>query len=172
MPRKLPSRDAIGAYRRKVVAARRVGLDIHCSCGEKRPEGLIPGSKPTTCAACQRTASGRTAIDNHHFAGKANSPTTIPVPVNDHRAGLSVSQADWPKSTLINAQGSPLLAAAACLRGFVDSVLYLIEQGLLWIAEMLEKLDVFLAKKLGAKWWHETEIEPFAPNKRPNGHRS
>jgi hypothetical protein len=52
-------------------------------------------------------------MDAHHVAGKANSPITVPVPVNDHRACLSVAQADWPKSTLMNAHGSPLLAAAA-----------------------------------------------------------
>jgi hypothetical protein len=67
-------------------------------------------------------------MDAHHVAGKANSPVTVPVPVNDHRACLSVAQADWPKSTLMNVHGSPLLAAAACVRGFVDMVFYLIER--------------------------------------------
>ena len=33
---------------------------------------------------------------------------------------------------------SPLLAAAASVRGFIDTVLYLIDKGLHWIAEMLE----------------------------------
>ena len=102
-------------------------------------------------------------MDNHHFAGKANSPTTVPVPVNDHRACLSVAQADWPKSTLVNPQGSPLLAAAACVRGFVDTVLYLIKMGLLWVAEMLENLDEFQVRELGPHWWVRTEIERFAP---------
>ena len=168
MRRKTPTRDPIGAHRRKVVAARRVGSEGRCSCGEARPEALVSGIKPTTCAACQRTAAERTTTDDHHFAGKANNPTTIPVAVNDHRAHLSVAQADWPKSTLRNPQNSPLLAAAGCLRGFVDTVLYLIEKGLLWIAEMLEQLDQILLKRLGPQWWRETEIEPFAPKKRPN----
>jgi hypothetical protein len=163
MAQKLPTRNPSGTHRRKVVAARRVGVDASCSCGEKRPEALVPGIKPTTCAACQRAASGRSLIDNHHFASKANSPTTIPVPVNDHRAQLSVAQADWPKSTLTNVQRSPLLAAAASVRGFVDTVIYLIEQGLLWVADMLEKLDEFLLKRLGPQWWHGTEVERFAP---------
>ena len=99
MPRKLPTRNPSGTHRRKVVAARRVGLDTRCSCGEKRPDALIPGIKPPKCAACQRIATGHQTMDNHHFAGRANSPTTIPVPVNDHRAHLSVAQADWPKSS-------------------------------------------------------------------------
>ncbi|MBZ5722891.1 MAG: hypothetical protein LAO03_21330 [Acidobacteriia bacterium] len=169
MPKKPPMLDPGGAHRRRVVAARRVGIDSRCSCGEKRPEALIAGSKPIICAACKRANSGLTTLDNHHFAGKANHLTTIPVPVNDHRARLSVAQADWPKATRTNPQGSPLLAAAACVRGFVDTVLYLIEMGLLWTADMLEKLDEFQVRKLGPRWWVKTEIEQFAPKDRSNG---
>jgi hypothetical protein len=169
MSRKLPPRDPRGAHRRKVVAARRVGVDAHCSCGEGRSEALISGSKPRVCAACKRTTSGLSTMDEHHFAGKANSPTTIPIPVNDHRARLSVVQAEWPKSTLTNPEGSPLLAAAACVRGFIDTVLYLIERGLLWIADMLEKLDEFQVNKLGPQWWLNTAIEQFAPKKKRDG---
>jgi hypothetical protein len=169
MPRKLPTRDPKGAHRRKVVAARRVGFGTSCSCGEARPEALIPGSDPPVCAFCKRTTAGQTLVDEHHFAGKANSPTTIPIPVNDHRAWLSVAQTDWPKSTLVNPEGSPLLAAAACVRGFIDTVLYLLERGLLWIADMLETLDEFQVKTLGPRWWVNTEIEQFAPKKKTDG---
>ena len=165
---KIPSVDPARAHRRKVIVARRVGVGARCSCGEDRPEALIAGSNPTTCEACQRTAEGRTTTDQHHFAGRANNPTTISVPVNDHRAVLSVAQAEWPKSTLENANGSPLLAGAACLRGFIDTILYLIKNGLLSIANMLEKLDEIQVKKLGPKWWVNTEIEQFAPKKKPN----
>ena len=168
MRRKFPRLDPSGAHRRKVVATRRVGVGARCSCGEDRPEALIAGSSPTICGACQRAEKGRTTIDQHHFAGRSNNPATIPIPVNDHRAILSVAQAEWPKLTLTNAEGSPLLAGAACLRGCIDTILYLIEKGLLWLADMLEKLDVFLVKKLGPKWWANTEIEQFAPKKKPN----
>jgi hypothetical protein len=168
MLRKFPSLDPSGAHRRKVVAARRAGVNARCSCGEARPEALITGSKPITCAACERAAKGRTTIDEHHFAGRANNTATISIPVNDHRAILSVAQAEWPKSTLTNTEGSPLLAGAACLRGCIDTVIYLIEKGLLWLADLLEKLDQVLAKKLGPKWWVNTEIEQFAPKKTPD----
>jgi len=168
MSRKMPTRDPSGAHRRKVVAARRVGVNARCSCGEARPEALIAGSNPTICAACERAAKGRATIDQHHFAGGANNPATIPVPVNDHRAILTVAQEDWPKSTLANTEGSPLLAGAACLRGCIDTIHYLIEKGLLWLADMLEKLDEVQVKKLGPKWWLNTEIEQFAPKKKPN----
>jgi hypothetical protein len=112
---------------------------------------------------------GLSTIDLHHFAGKANNSSTIPIPVNDHRARLSVAQAEWPKSTLANLQGSPLLAAAACIRGFIDTVLYLIETGLLRIADLLEKLDEFQVNKLGPRWWIDTEVEQFAPKKKLDG---
>jgi hypothetical protein len=168
MPRKLPTRDPGGVYRRKTSATRRVGLGARCSCGEDRPEALIAGSNPTICAACQRAAKGCTTTDQHHFAGRANNPATIPVPVNDHRAILSVAQAEWPKSILTNTEGSPLLAGAASLRGCIDTILYLIEKGLLWLADMLEKLDEVLKKKLGPRWWANTEIEQFAPKKKPD----
>jgi hypothetical protein len=79
---------------------------------------------------------------------------------------------DWPKATLINAQGSPLLAGAACVRGLIDNILYLVEQGLLWIAEMLETLDELLLKELGPRWWRETDIEQFAPKKKTHGKSS
>jgi hypothetical protein len=102
-------------------------------------------------------------MDNHHFAGKANNPLTVPVPVSDHWAELSVAQQDWPKETLGNPPGSPLLAGAASIRGFVDWVIYLIEKGVLWVAKMLEALDAFLAQALGPKWWIGSPIEAFAP---------
>ena len=166
---KSPTCDPAGAYRRKVAAARRVGIGARCSCGEDRPEALIAGSNPMICAACERAAKGCSTTDDHHSFGRANNPATIRVPVNDHRADLSVAQGEWPKSTLRNTEGSPLLAGAACLRGFVDTNVYLIETGLPWLADMLEKMDQLLSKKLGPKWWVNTEIERFAPKKKKPG---
>src|SRR5579864_4968321 len=165
MRRRLPTRDSVGAHRRKAVAARRVGVAARCRCGESRPEALIQGTDPIRCAACDRIATGRATVDNHHSSGRANSTMTIPIPVNDHRARLSVAQADWPKSTLRNVNSSPLLAGAACIRGFVDMLTYLID-ALLPVAELLEKMDVFQVKKLGPRWWLRTEIEQFAPKKK------
>ena len=163
MPRRLPLRDPSGAYKRKAAAARRVGAGSQCKCGEQRPEALIAGSKPITCAACQRRKKGQATVDDHHFAGKANNSTVIPVPVNDHCAELSVAQYDWPKETRENPDGSPLLAGAACVRGFVDTIVYLIQRGLLWVAEMLEKVNTLMVEQLGPKWWVNTVVGRFAP---------
>lgn len=168
MPRKLPRRDVTRTYRRKAVAARRAGRDAACACGENRPEALVHRMTPPTCAECKRLKAGQTTRDDHHPFGRANSSIAISVPVNDHRARLSVDQMDWPKSTLRNPQGSPLLSGAARIRGFIDVVLYLIEEGLLWIADMLELLDEFQVKKLGPKWWLNTELEHFAPKRKSN----
>ena len=117
------------------------------------------------CLECVRRKRGKSTQDNHHPAGKANNPTTTPILANDHRAELNVAQYDWPKETRENPEGSPLLAAAACIRGFVDTIFYLIDKLLLWIPQMLEVLDRFLAEKLGPKWWCGTPLEQFAPKR-------
>jgi hypothetical protein len=169
MSRKLPTRDPVGAHRRKVVATRRVGVGAHCACGETRPEALIREKTRVICQQCKRKEKHMRNEDDHHFAGAANSPITVRAPVNDHVAELSTAQADWPPSTLSNAERSPLLAAAASIRGFIDTVLYLVKHGLLWIADMLEKLDTFQVSRLGPNWWMHTDIEQFAPKKKSHG---
>jgi hypothetical protein len=103
--------------------------------------------------------------DDHHFAGEANSTVTIPVPANDHSAELNVAQYDWPKETRENKDGSPLLAAAGCVRGFIDTVIYLIKTGVLWVAELLERLNAFLVDRLGPKWWIGSPLEQFTPKR-------
>ena len=102
-------------------------------------------------------------MDDHHVAMRANNPATMPVPVNDHRAELSVAQYEWPKKTRENPDGSPLIAAAGCIRGFMDCLFYLIETFLHWSAEMLEELDSYLIERLGPQWWLATPLKRFAP---------
>jgi hypothetical protein len=102
-------------------------------------------------------------LDYHHPAGKANDPTTVPIPTNDHRADLSPKQYDWPHKTWKNLSGSPLLAGAACVRGYSETEAHLLAKLVIPRAEMLEALDAFLDKRLGPKWWVGTEMERFAP---------
>ena len=167
MLRRSPKRDPIAAYKREVTAARRMGVGAQCECGEARPEALLAGSNPIICGECDRKRNGMTTADGHHVAGEANDPTTILVPVNDHRAELSGAQADWPKPTLENPDGSPLLAGAGCIRGYVDTTLYLAERILLPKAEMLEILDEHLVNKVGPEWWKDTRLERFQGKKQP-----
>lgn len=164
MARKPSRRDPIAAQVRRDAAARRIGGRT-CTCGECRPEALIAGSNPMICGECQRKKRAQTTLDGHHVAGEANREETIPVPVNDHRAQLSVDQNDWPKRTLENPDGSPLLAAAASIRGFVDTLFYLIEKFILWAADLLEHLDAYLTERSGSKWWVGTDLERFAPKR-------
>lgn len=166
MPKKVPPDDPTCAYARNATAARRVGENAQCACGEGRPEALLAGSNPTICAACARKKRGYATVDNHHVSGEANSPATIPVPVGDHRAVLSVAQYNWPRQTLENPDGCPLLAAAACIRGFIDYIYYAIDKYLLWIPEMLETLSTFLVDKLGPKWWHNTLLDRYSPKRK------
>lgn len=162
----LPARDPIGTYFRESRAARRVGVDAQCThCGEARPEALIAHTNPKICAACDRKIKGQATLDHHHAFGQNNNPATVPVPVNDHRAELSVAQHRWPKETRENPDGSPLLAASACVRGFIDTMTYLIKKGLLWIAEALECIEAYLVEQWGRRWWVGTPIERFAVKK-------
>jgi hypothetical protein len=105
------------------------------------------------CAECQRKEKGFSVMDLHHIAGQSNHRLAIPVPVNDHRAILTPDMYDWPKATRENPTGSPVLAAAACIRGFCDTVIYLIEKLIHWIAEFLEALDENLERQCGEQYW-------------------
>jgi hypothetical protein len=165
MKKKLP-RDPIASFERETRAARRVGQS-KCECGEGRPLALIPGSNPPICAACKRKRDGKSPLDNHHPAGKANDPTTIPIPVIDHRADLSPKQYEWPPETWYNPEGSPLRSGAASMRGYSETDSYLVASLLIPRAEMLEALDAFLKQELGPKWWIGTEMERFAPKRKP-----
>ena len=166
--RKNPRRDPIAAFEREARAARRVGQGSRCHvCGEQRPLALIRGSKPTICANCQREKLGHSLLDDHHPAGQANDPTTTPIPVNDHRAILSPEQYEWPEETWENPLGSPVLAGAACMRGYCETGNYLVASLLIPKVEMLEVLDLYLMKRLGPEWWVRTEMERFAPKRKP-----
>ncbi len=156
-------------FRRKAVARRRLGTKAECQrCGEARPEALIRNSGPRTCAACQREKQGKATVDLHHLAGQNNRCVTVPVPVNDHRARLSPAQLNWPSETLRNSNKSPLLAIAACIRGFIDFIEYCVDELLRWAAEELEKLDAYLVGKLGTRWWVRVSDQPLTNEENPN----
>jgi hypothetical protein len=162
MMKKLSQRDPGAAYQRKVAAERRFPPGSSCACGETRTEAFV-SNNPVTCAACDRASRGKAILDNHHPAGQSNSPITIPIPVNDHRAELSPAQYDWPKATLENRNGSPLLAHAACIRGYIDTNCYLVEGLLRERAEFCELMDQFLVEKFGPAWWLDPIFEKFRP---------
>jgi hypothetical protein len=154
-----PSRKTIAQFARSAAARRSIGENRQCDCGESRPEALVRGSNPLVCYECFQSKRGLTTFENHHPAGKANNPATIPVPANDHRADLSVFQYDWPQKTLRNPDKSPLLSFAANVRGHIETVDYLNRALLASLPEMFEAMDKFLEKKLGRNWWRGTPFE-------------
>ncbi len=146
-------KDPMRGAAREARAQRRVGEGAACVCGEKRPAALISGRKPIVCYECDAKQRGMATFEEHHVAGRANDPTTLQVPINDHRAELSTDQYDWPPNTLQNPEGSPLLRSAARIRGFIDTVVYLIKTLLGPIAEELEESDTQLRERHGPQWW-------------------
>jgi hypothetical protein len=151
------------------MAERCLGQKRECVfCQENRVFALERTSNPKVCTECKRRMKGQAIMDQHHIAGKANSDITISIPANDHRAWLSEAQKNWPEETLQNKDGSPLLAAAACLRGLADIIAYLIEQFLLWVADLLEALNAYLTEQHGRGWWRNTPVEKFADMRRRN----
>lgn len=100
-------------------------------------------------------------MERHHVAGKRNHDLTVSIPANDH-AILTDAMYDWRKETRENPTGSPLLAGAACIRGFCDTVVHLIERLLLRVAELLEALHNELVHRLGEHYWQVLNIRPTA----------
>ena len=157
------STDPMNGAARQSQSRRRVGDDAACPCGEKRPEALIAGRKPTVCYECDAKQRGKCIFEAHHVAGRANDPTTIDIPVNDHRAELSIDQYDWPHRTLQNPDRSPLLAMSGCIRGFMATTYYLMERLLGWIPPQLETLDAFLCEQWGPQWWLKVTLRQLPP---------
>jgi len=153
------SNDPIAAGARHAKAQRRVGQDARCACGENRSQALIAGRERSICYECDSRRLGKTTMETHHIAGEANSPITVEVPANDHRAVLSEAQYEWPPSTLRNVDGSPLLRAAAALRSTVN-FLELFTRWLTSITELLERLDSWLRKD-GSVWWIDSPFEDW-----------
>ena len=149
----MAANDPIAAATRRSKASRKVARGAACPCGEKRAAALVPGAIPVTCAECRRIAQGKSRLDQHHVAGRANHEFTVPIPANDHRAVLSEQQYDWPKDTLRNPNQSPLRAAAACIRGFIETIRNMMDDILEWIPALLEWLDEVLTAQRGPKWW-------------------
>ncbi len=122
------------------------------ACGETDPFALTGRHPHLRCYECQALARGRPWLEQQHPAGQANHPATVPIPGNDHRV-VDDRKNDWPRTTLRNPDGSPLLRAAASLRGWLDTLQLIVERTLAWIPPFLEHLDRWLTQQLGGTWW-------------------
>jgi hypothetical protein len=130
--------------------------DPSCSvagCAEMDPFALTGTDPDIVCYEHRARAAGRSWREDHHVCGHHNDSTDVSeIPGNDHRP-LSFRQDLWPEATLRNPDGSPLLRAAAALRGWLDVLRHLIERSVGWIPAFLESLEVWLVTQLGAQWW-------------------
>jgi hypothetical protein len=156
--------DPIRAAVRRSKVERKLGTSTSCTrCGESRIEALVARSRPRLCEECYRERRGVKRKDEHHIAGKANSPVVIEVPANDHRAVLNQAQYEWPPRTLQNPDGSPILAAAAALRGIADILTELVAHFLHTCAAGLELIDRAVIGHFGDLWWQGTSVADWRP---------
>jgi hypothetical protein len=133
-------------------------------CPEADPFALSGVHPNLLCVEHEGNRSGRTWLQGHHLKGKRNDPSDVfSIPANDH-ALLSEYQRSWPRDTLRNPDGSPLLLAAAALRGWLDVLRLILERTVGWIPGFLERLDAWLRHKVGKSWWHEFDAWLRASN--------
>lgn len=125
--------------------------DARCACGEADPRCLVSTETETSCYACRTRTTDCGSLEQHHPAGRHNLAVTVPVPANEHRL-LSDLQQDWPTATLRNPHGSPLLQAAATIRGWLDVLTLILERTVGWVPAFLEALDAWLCTGLGPSW--------------------
>ena len=132
----------------------------HPSCTERAPAALT-GTAPDAllCYEHQAAAAGRDWIESHHVLGASNDPdTTARAPGNDHRI-LSDLQHDWPEETLRNPEASPLIRAAAAIRGWMDILWLILTRAISWVPAFLESLDAVLTDRHGTGWWRVLGVE-------------
>jgi hypothetical protein len=128
---------------------------LELSCDETNPFAFTGVEPDLWCYFHAPGRAGRTGVEDHHLKGQHNDPADkVAIPVNDHRV-LSARQRLWPVETLRNPDGSPLLVAAAALRGWLDVLWLIIERTVGWIPALLEQLDVWLRERVGPRWWDE-----------------
>ena len=121
-------------------------------CGATNPFALTGVDPNIVCYEHQALLRGRPWLEEHHVAGRSNDPSTVLLPGNGHRV-LSARQRLWPRETLRNPDGSPLLRAAAALRGWLDILWLVVTCTVGWIPDLLEQLDAWLRATLGDRWW-------------------
>jgi hypothetical protein len=123
-------------------------------CGERHPFALTGVYPEIHCREHDADRASRSWLEQHHPPGKSNGPDTVATPANDH-AVLSANQRLWPRETLRNPDGSPLLRAAAAVRGWADVLRLILERTIGWVPSFLEQLDDLLRQRLGELWWQE-----------------
>jgi hypothetical protein len=126
---------------------------IEPACEESNPFAFTGAHPNLWCYEHALIRAGRGWLEDHHGKGHRNDAFDIvELPGNDHRV-LNGRQLLWPPDTLRNPDGSPLLVAAAALRGWLDVLWLIIDRTVGWVPEFLEQLDAWLRQQLGERWW-------------------
>ena len=148
---------------------RAIYLNAECeSCGYDDPLVLdrLGDGSVILCRRCRLAKCGRSTIEAHHLAGRANHPKTISVDANGHARLTALQVGGWPRPTLRNPHRDPLLKSAALMRALhdlhaiglledhLDDIMPLMREA----AEQIESIGSYLAAALGATWhrgWEE-----------------
>src|SRR5438094_10620907 len=104
--------------------------DPSCSradCNETNPFALIGSHPVILCYEHDAEKRDRSWLESHEPPGRANDPDGRPFPGNEHRI-LSARQQLWPRETLRNPDGSPVLRWAAWVRALLDVLWGIIER--------------------------------------------
>lgn len=127
-------------------------------CQERDPFALTGTAPDIWCYECRAMRAGRATAEGHHIRGRRNDAhDVVDVPGNDHRV-LSAMQAQWDTRTLRNPDASPLLRAAAALRGWLDVLTLIVDRTVGWVPAFLEALDAALVERIGARWWTTLDL--------------
>jgi hypothetical protein len=127
-------------------------------CTETDPLALTGIAPAILCYEHRQLADGKAWVEQDHRSGQHNHPATVGIPANDHRI-LSAMQQSWPRDTLRNPDGSPLLKAAASVRGWLDLLRVIVARTVGWVPAFLETLDQWLRDRIGDPWWND--FPPF-----------
>ena len=147
---------------RRVRGQRTHGTGAKCrDCGQTNPTLLVLRSRPKLCFECKQRREQGPLTEEHHPAGRLNSSYTLAVPLNSHHL-LSDAQVDWERETLSNPSGCPLRAAAACVRGFIETCREMLDRLIGWVPDLLEALSDHLHRDRGDGWWRGTAFEQWA----------
>jgi hypothetical protein len=128
-------------------------------CTETDPFALTGAHPDILCREHLADNLGNSWTEDHHPPGQHNDPFNGPLPANDHGV-VSELQGLWPRDTLRNPDGSPLLRAAAALRGWLTILRLIIERTVGWIPPALEELNRLLIKRIGPRWWDTLGWQP------------
>ncbi len=124
-------------------------------CDETDPSALTGAEPDIVCYEHLAERHGRSWTEGDHLAGQHNEPTEIiELPGNDHRVKSDLME-DWPDRTIRNPNHSPLIRAAATIRGWLDVLRIIIMRAVGWIPPFLERLDAWLTGTIGEAWWKD-----------------